>query len=115
KCGMALEPMQPTAEEGPDPELADMTRRFWIGAALTLPVFAIAMAGLLPWPGLVHWLHANMAALNWVQLVLPTPFVLCCGCPFFERAWMSIVHKSPNMFTLIAMGVGAAYVYSVLA
>ena len=104
KCGMALEPMQPTADEGPDPELVDMSRRFWIGAALTLPVFVIAMAGLIPSAGLLHWLHAHMAALNWVQLVLATPVVLWCGWPFFERAWASVVHRSPNMFTLIALG-----------
>ena len=115
KCGMALEPLQPTSDAGPDPELQDMQRRFWIGAALTLPVFLIAMAGLLPWPGLMHWLHDNMAALNWVQLALATPVVLYCGWPFFQRAWMSLVHKSPNMFTLIALGVGAAYLYSVAA
>jgi Cu+-exporting ATPase len=115
KCGMALEPLQPTAEDGPDLELQGMQRRFWIGASLTLPVFLIAMAGLLPWPGLMHWLHANMAALNWVQLALATPVVLYCGWPFFQRAWMSLVHKSPNMFTLIALGVGAAYIYSLAA
>jgi Cu+-exporting ATPase len=115
KCGMALEPMQPAADAGPDPELIDMTRRFWIGAALALPIFVIAMAGLLPWPGLADFLHANMLALNWIQLALATPVVLWCGWPFFERAWSSIVHASPNMFTLIAFGVGAAYLYSILA
>ena len=115
KCGMALEAMQPTLEEGPDPELADMQRRFWIGAALALPVFLIAMAGLLPWPGLMHWLHANMSPLNWVQLALTTPVVLWCGWPFYQRAWMSLINKSPNMFTLIALGVGAAYLYSLAA
>lgn len=115
KCGMALEPMEPTADELPDPELGQMMRRLWIGTALTLPIFAIAMAGLLPWPGLMHLLHANMGWLNWVQLVLATPVVLWCGWPFFERAWMSLVHRSPNMFTLIAMGVGAAYLYSIAA
>jgi len=114
KCGMALEPMQPAAEEGPDPELLDMQRRFWIGAALALPVFLIAMAGLIPSADLAHWLHAQMLLLNWLQLVLATPVVLWCGWPFFERAWMSLVHRSPNMFTLIALGVGAAYGYSVL-
>src|SRR5262245_24496970 len=107
KCGMALEPMEPTAEEGPDPELLDMQRRFWIGAALTLPIFAIAMAGLLPWTALQHWLHANMAVLNWVQLVLATPVVLWCGWPFFQRAWASVVHRSPNMFTFIPLVVEA--------
>jgi Cu+-exporting ATPase len=115
KCGMALEPMQPAADVGPDPELADMGRRFWIGLILTLPIFLIAMVGLIPWPGLQHWLHANMAMLNWIQFVLATPVVIWCGWPFFQRAWMSLIHRSPNMFTLIALGVGAAYVYSVVA
>jgi Cu+-exporting ATPase len=115
KCGMALEPMEPSAEEGPDPELALMQRRFWIGAALTLPVFIIAMAGLIPSQAVMHFLHAQMATLNVVQLALATPVVLWCGWPFFERAWMSVVHKSPNMFTLIALGVGAAFAYSVVA
>lgn len=115
KCGMALEPMQPSLEDGPDPELVMMQRRFWIGTALTVPIFLIAMAGLFPWPVLTRFLHDNMALLNWVQLALATPVVLWCGWPFFERAWHSVVHRSPNMFTLIALGVGAAYVYSVLA
>jgi Cu+-exporting ATPase len=115
KCGMALEPMQPAAEEGPDPELLNMQRRFWVGAALALPVFLIAMAGLMPSADLAHWLHTQMLLLNWLQLVLATPVVLWCGLPFFQRAWMSLVHQSPNMFTLIALGVGAAYGYSVLA
>ncbi len=115
KCGMALEPMQPSLEESPDPELVSMQRRFWIGLTLTVPIFMIAMGGLLPWPALTHYLHDNMGLLNWVQLILATPVVLWCGWPFFERAWHSIVNRSPNMFTLIALGVGAAYVYSVLA
>ena len=115
KCGMALEPMQPSTEEGPDPELSNMQRRFWIGAALTLPVFTIAMASLLPWSSIAAFLHTNMVALNWVQLVLTTPVVLWCGWPFFERAWASVVNRSPNMFTLIAIGVGAAYGFSALA
>gem|GEM_PF-133137 len=115
KCGMALEPMQPTAVEGPDPELLDMQRRFALAAALALPVFLIAMGGLLPWSTLRNFLHANMAALNWLQLILATPVVLGCGWPFFQRAWLSIVHRSPNMFTLIAIGVAAAFAYSILA
>jgi Cu+-exporting ATPase len=115
KCGMALEPTQPSLEDGPDPELVMMQRRFWIGTALTVPIFLIAMAGLFPLPALTRFLHDNMALLNWVQLALATPVVLWCGWPFFERAWHSVVHRSPNMFTLIALGVGAAYVYSVLA
>jgi Cu+-exporting ATPase len=115
KCGMALEPMQPTAEEGPDPELISMQRRLVIGVVLALPVFLIAMGGLLPVPALVNFLHEHMAALNWLQLVLATPVVLWCGWPFWERAWLSIVHCSPNMFTLIALGVGAAFAFSVAA
>jgi Cu+-exporting ATPase len=115
KCGMALEPMQPSAEEGPDPELASMQRRFWMGAVLTVPIFVIAMAGLLPSDAIMAYLHENMAVLNWVQLGLATPVVLWCGWPFFERAWQSVRNRSPNMFTLIALGVGAAYLYSLAA
>ena len=111
KCGMALEPRTVTAEEGPNQELADMSRRFWIGAALSVPVFLIAMSDMLPG----RPLHPYMVLLNWVQLVLATPVVLWCGWPFFERAWASVVHRSPNMFTLIALGVGAAYLYSLAA
>jgi Cu+-exporting ATPase len=108
-CGMALEPEMPTAEEGPNPELVDMSRRFWIGLALGLPVFLLAMLGPMVLP------HEWMPALNWVQLILATPVVFWCGWPFFERAALSVVNKSPNMFTLIGLGVGCAYVYSVLA
>ena len=115
KCGMALEPMQPSADEGPDPELIAMQRRFWLAALLTAPVFAIAMGGLIPSQALMHFLHANMGVLNWVQLGLAAPVVLFCGWPFFQRAWSSILNRSPNMFTLIALGVGAAFVYSILA
>lgn len=115
KCGMALEPMQPTLEEGPDPELLSMQRRFLVAAALSVPVFLIAMAGLIPSQALIGVLHDRMAILNWVQLVLATPVVLWCGWPFFERAWVSVIHRSPNMFTLIALGVGAAFAYSVVA
>lgn len=112
KCGMALEPRTVTAEAGPNPEYLDMRRRFWIGTALSLPVFVIAMSAMLPG----NPLHAlDMTLLNWVQLVLTTPVVLWCGWPFFERGWASIVHRSPNMFTLIALGVGSAYVFSLVA
>jgi Cu+-exporting ATPase len=110
-CGMALEPRTVTVEEGPNPELVDMSRRFWVGVALGSPVFLIAMADMLPG----RPLHLYMEVLNWVQLVLATPVVLWCGWPFFERAWASVVHRSPNMFTLIALGVGAAYLYSLAA
>jgi len=109
KCGMALEPRTVTREEGPNPELVDMSRRFRVGVVLTLPIFVIAMSGMFS--------HAltGLTWLNWLQLVLATPVVLWCGWPFFERAWLSLVHRSPNMFTLIALGVGAAYLYSVVA
>jgi Cu+-exporting ATPase len=111
-CGMALEPRTVTAEEGPNPELADMTRRFWVGLLLSAPILVLAMSDLIP--GMpTHFL--NMALLNWVQLALATPVVLWCGWPFFERAWASVVHRSANMFTLIALGVGAAYLYSLVA
>jgi Cu+-exporting ATPase len=112
KCGMALEPRTVSAEEGPSPELADMSRRFWVGLVLALPVFLLAMADLIPGQPL-HFLP--MTAVNWLQLALSTPVVLWCGWPFFERAWASVVHRSPNMFTLIALGVGAAYLYSLAA
>ena len=112
KCGMALEPRTVTVEEGPNPEYLDMRRRFWVGAALSLPVFVLAMSEMLPGKPL-HFL--DMTFLNWVQLVLATPVVFWCGWPFFERGWASIVNRSPNMFTLIALGVGAAYLYSVAA
>ncbi len=111
KCGMALEPRTVAVEEGPNPELADMSRRFWVGLALSLPVFLVAMSELLP--GMP--LHPHMNTLNWVQLALATPVVLWCGWPFFARAWTSVRNLSPNMFTLIALGVGAAFIYSVTA
>jgi Cu+-exporting ATPase len=111
-CGMALEPRTVAVEEGPSPELVDMTRRFWIAAVLALPVFLVAMSDLLPGEPL-HFL--DMRLLNWAQLVLATPVVLWCGWPFFERAWASVIHRSPNMFTLIALGTGAAYFYSLAA
>jgi Cu+-exporting ATPase len=114
KCGMALEPEAGAApgEDAANPELADMSQRFWIGLALGLPVFLVAMADMLPGRPL-HFL--DMSALNWLQLVLATPVVLWCGWPFFARAGASVVHRSPNMFTLIALGVGAAYLYSLAA
>ncbi|HEY2252624.1 MAG TPA: heavy metal translocating P-type ATPase, partial [Planctomycetaceae bacterium] len=111
KCGMALEPRTVTLEEGPNPELVDMTRRFWTSVALGLPIFVIAMADMLPG----NPLHAYARPLNWLQLVLASPVVLWCGWPFFERAWVSVRNASLNMFTLIALGVGSAYLYSVIA
>ena len=110
-CGMALEPLDVTAEQGPNPELIDMTRRFWIGLALALPVFVLEMGGHI-----FGWHHAIPPTLsNWVQLVLATPVVLWAGWPFFERAWQSVKTRNLNMFTLVAMGTGVAWTYSVIA
>jgi len=107
-CGMALEPMAPTAGEAANPELHDMTRRFWVSVALSLPLATIAMsAHLAP-------LLPSHAAI-WAQLILATPAVLWCGRPFFERGWTSIVHRHLNMFTLIMLGTGIAYGYSLVA
>lgn len=113
KCGMALEPMGiPSGDKGPNPELIDFKRRFWVGALLTLPLLAIAMGPLLGLP-LKDWLgHANA---QWTELVLATPVVLWSGWPFFERCWASFVNRSANMWTLIGIGVGAAYAYSLIA
>src|SRR6266851_3680420 len=110
KCGMALEPVMETEEEGPNPELVDMSRRFWIGVALTLPIFGLAMGGMIP-----AWQSYLEVVPGRVQLILVTPVVFWCGWPFFERAWNSVVNVSPNMFTLIALGVGAAYFFSLAA
>jgi len=112
-CGMALEPATVTLDEGPNLELIDMTRRFWISAALGFPVMAFAMAEMIA-PAAVH-AAVDPRIANWVQLALATPVVLWCGWPFFERAWASLANRSPNMFTLIGMGVGAAYAYSAVA
>jgi Cu+-exporting ATPase len=110
---MALEPERVTLEDGPNPELIDMTRRFWVAAALGFPVMLFAMAEMLA-PDLAHGLVAPSIA-NWIQLLLAIPVVAWAGFPLFERGWASIVHRSPNMFTLIALGVGAAFAYSVAA
>ncbi len=110
-CGMALEPLTPTLTNGANPELADMMRRFWIGLALTVPVFVLEMGGHLF--GSPEWL--GQQASNWVQFVLATPVVLWAGWPFFERGWASLVSRHLNMFTLIAMGTGVAWAYSVVA
>jgi len=115
KCGMALEPMDPAEHTGDDAEYFDMRRRFIVGATVAAPIFLIAMGAMLPLVGLAHFLHQNMAALNWVQLALSLPVILWCGWPFFQRAWSSVLHRSPNMFTLIAIGVGTAFLYSVVA
>ncbi len=109
-CGMALEPLLATAEQGESPELRDMTRRFWMGTALTLPVFALEMGGHL---FDLHHLIAQQAS-NWIQLLLGTPVVLWAGWPFFVRAVASVGNRSLNMFSLIALGTGAAWLYSLV-
>jgi Cu+-exporting ATPase len=109
-CGMALEPEIVAADAAPNPELADMTRRFWVGLVLTVPVFALEMGGHLT--GLHQWLSQQTS--NWIQLLLATPVVLWAGWPFFERAWTSLTMRNLNMFTLIAMGTGVAWVYSIV-
>ncbi len=103
-CGMALEPLAPTAEEADNPELRDMTRRFWVGVAFTVPLAAGAMLEMV-----------RVAMSPWMALALATPVVLWGGAPFFARAAASVRNKSPNMFTLIAMGTGVAYAFSVVA
>lgn len=110
-CGMALEPVLSSLEAGPNPELVDMRRRFRIGLALALPVVALEMGG--HFLGLSHYI--GQRAANWLQLVLATPVVLWAGWPFFRRGWQSLVTRKLNMFTLIAMGTGAAWVYSIVA
>ncbi|MBI2990983.1 MAG: heavy metal translocating P-type ATPase [Deltaproteobacteria bacterium] len=112
-CGMALEPKTVTLEEEANPELVYMTRRFWASLVLTLPVFVAAMSDLIPGQPVQRLLSFRL--LNWTQLALATPVVLWGGWPFFQRGWASIVNRSLNMFTLIAIGVGVAYVYSVFA
>jgi P-type Cu+ transporter len=109
-CGMALEPRTVALIDAPNPELIDMTRRFWIAAVLGAPVFLLTMADMAFGMAAL----ASMAASNWIGLACATPVVLWAGWPFFERAWASFVNRSPNMFTLIGMGVGAAYGYSAL-
>ena len=109
-CGMALEPEQVSLDDAPDPELKDMTRRFWIALALTLPVFVLEMGGHF---GPMHLVPPAWS--NWISFVLSTPVVLWAGAPFFERGWKSLLTRNLNMFTLIAMGTGVAYLYSVVA
>ncbi|HEV8592132.1 MAG TPA: heavy metal translocating P-type ATPase, partial [Pyrinomonadaceae bacterium] len=121
-CGMALEPREVTLDDLPDTELVDMTRRFWVSAILTLPVFALAMSEMFSGIDAIltgcmvrepHCVPSNLSL--WLQFILATPVVLWGGWPFFERAWASIKNVSPNMFTLIAMGTGAAYLLSLAA
>ena len=113
KCGMALEPRTVSLEEEENPELADMTRRFWIGLVLALPVFFLAMSEMIPGQPVEQVLSPSV--MSWVQLALATPVVLWCGWPFFQRAWTSLLNRSLNMFTLIALGTGTAYLYSAVA
>ncbi|KAB2676386.1 heavy metal translocating P-type ATPase [Brucella tritici] len=111
-CGMALEPLVASAEAGPSHELKDMTRRFWIGLVLAVPVLVLEMGSHLI-PALHHVVPASTSI--WIQMILATPVVLWAGWPFFERGWASLVNRSLNMFTLIAMGTGVAWVYSMVA
>jgi Cu+-exporting ATPase len=111
-CGMALEPREVTTEES-NPELAQMTRRLWISVALTVPMLALMVSEFLPTRPVQHMLAAR--TWTWVEFALATPVVLWCGLPFFVKGWQSLVHRSLNMFTLIALGTGTAYVYSVFA
>ncbi len=112
-CGMALEPVEVSLEEEGSPELEEMTRRFWIGLALAAPVFLLGMSDLIPGQPVQRALGAT--TIQWIELALATPVVLWCGLPFFRRGWASILNRSPNMFTLIGMGTGTAYVYSLAA
>ncbi len=109
-CGMALEPEVASLDTGPNPELADMTRRFWIGGALALPAVVLEMGGHLAGPH--NWIDPTLS--NWIQLVFATPVVFWAGWPFLVRGWQSLVTRNLNMFTLIAMGTGVAYVYSLI-
>ena len=112
-CGMALEPMLVTAEAEPNLELIDFTRRFWVGVVFAVPLLIMAMGEMLP--GLSFHGLLPGASFGWTQLVLAAPVVLWCGWPFFERGWASILTWNPNMFTLIAIGTGAAFLYSTAA
>ena len=114
KCGMALEAVGYVAgTEEEDAELRDMSRRFWVGLIFALPVFVISMSEMFPGVGPTEWLSANSSV--WFQLIFSAPVVMWAGWPFFLRAWNSVIHLSPNMFTLIALGTGTAFCYSVIA
>ncbi len=112
-CGMALEPRTATAVHEENPELSSMSKRFWISAALSVPILVLGMSDLLPGQPLQRLL--SMQAISWIEFVLATPVVLWGGWPFFERGWASLVTRSLNMFTLIALGTGTAFLYSVAA
>jgi Cu+-exporting ATPase len=109
-CGMALEPLEPTVEEGPNPELIDMTRRFWVSLVFSLPLLILTMGAEL-----FGWELLPMQISSWAQLALATPVVLWAGWPFFDRFWASLKTRNLNMFTLIGLGVGAAYGFSLVA
>ncbi|RYZ41813.1 MAG: heavy metal translocating P-type ATPase [Myxococcaceae bacterium] len=113
KCGMALEPRTVTVEEKPDPELRSMTRRFWVGLALSVPLMVLGMSDMLPGQPVQHAL--SPATLLWAQFALATPVVAWVGAPFFQRGWASVRNRHLNMFTLIALGAGAAYLFSVVS
>jgi Cu+-exporting ATPase len=112
-CGMTLEPVGIPEAEATGPELKDMTRRFVVGTVLAMPIFVLEMGGHLPALNVEH--SVSMAASMWIQFTLATPVVLWCAWPFFQRAWASVLNRSPNMFTLIALGVSASYLYSLAA
>ncbi len=112
-CGMALEPRTVSAAEEENPELRDMTRRFWVGVVLTVPLLVIAMVSMLRPRGFMMF-YAG-AEVDWFEFLLASPVVLWCGLPFFQRFWTSLINRSPNMFTLIGLGTGVAYSYSVVA
>jgi Cu+-exporting ATPase len=112
-CGMALEPMDIGAETGPSPELVDMTRRFWIGAVLAVPLLILEMGAHFPGLNLHHYVPAQISV--WIQFIISSPVVLWAGWPFFERGWASVRNRSLNMFSLISLGVGASYLYSLVA
>ena len=112
-CGMALEPVQPAAAAEPNPELRDMRRRFWVGAALAVPLLLLEMGGDIPALNPNHYISALASA--WIQFALATPVVLWAGWPLLQRGWDSVRHRSLNMFSLIGLGVGASYLYSLVA
>ena len=112
-CGMGLEPVAPATEAGPNAELVDMTRRFWVGTAFALPLLYLGAGRFLPVFSSEGLLPGTV--LGWVQLALATPVVLWCGLPFFKRGWASVATRNLNMFTLIALGTGTAFVFSSVA
>src|SRR6266852_4149081 len=109
KCGMALEPMDVVSEEQPDPEYISMRKRFWVSVVLALPILLLSMFGE------ALGLRLDSGVRNWIELILATPVVLWCGWPFYERFWASLRNRHANMFTLIGLGTGAAYLYSLVA